>query len=79
MSKGDVSFYADDYKKPIAYSTVATNDFLVIVHEMYPMSDIYELKNILEDRNQWIRNPEAIAVLDAYIKAGAGNTIPNWR
>ena len=80
----DVHYYIRDRKykrgyKIIAGSTKATNDLLVIVHEEYPNFTVNQLKTLLTDRRQFIYNPEAVAVLDAYIKAGWGNQIPNWK
>lgn len=72
-------FYADGRKKPIAESTTATNDFLVIVHETHPDATISQLKDIITDRNKYILNPEAVKVLDAYIKAGEADKIPRWK
>lgn len=43
--KGDVSWYRHNrkYKRPIAYSTVVTEKFLIMIHEMYPDEDILSL------------------------------------
>lgn len=80
----DVDFYAHNAKpgkKPrrLAGSTKATNDFLVIVHEQHPNKTISQLRDLLLDKTQFIYYPEAVAVLDAYIKAGEADIIPNWR
>lgn len=68
--KGDVSWYRHNrkYKRPIAYSTVATEEFLIMIHEMYPNEDILSLWARLCDKKQWIYNQEAVAVLEAYIE-----------
>lgn len=66
-------------KKPIAGSTIATMYFLVIVHEEHPTCTISQLRALLTDRTQYIFEPEAIAVLDAYIEAGEGDVIPCWK
>lgn len=78
--KGDVSWYRHNrkYKRPIAYSTVATEEFLIMIHEMYPDEDILSLWARLCDKKQWIYNPEAVAVLEAYINKNEGNIIPNF-
>lgn len=73
----DVAFYLSKRKK-IAGSTTATNDFLVIIHEDHPEMTISQLKELLLDKTKFIYHPEAIAVLDAYIKAGEGDTVPRW-
>ena len=79
----DVVFYAakGKSKKPkrITGSTKATNDFLVIVHEEHPDMTISQLRDLLLDKTKFIYNPEAIAVLDAYIKAGLSELVPGWR
>lgn len=75
----DVEYYVKGRKRRIAGSTVATNDFLVLVHEQNPNATIVELRDALTDRSRWLPNPEAIEVLDAYIRAGYGDHIPNWR
>ena len=72
-------FYVDRKKKPIAESTEATNDFLVMVHEMNPEATVLQLKELITDRNKFILNPEAVEVLDAYIEAGEGDKVPRWR
>lgn len=73
----DVAFYSSKRKK-IAGSTTATNDFLVIIHEDHPEMTISQLKELLLDKTKFIYHPEAIAVLDAYIEAGEGDTVPMW-
>lgn len=72
-------FYADRKKKPIAESTEATNDFLVMVHETHPDATVMQLKELITNRNKFILNPEAVKVLDAYIEAGEGDKVPRWR
>lgn len=78
----DVVFFVPKSKRgsrPIAGSTTATNDFLVLVHETYPEATISRLKELLTDRSKFILNPEAVAVLDAYITRGYGDYVPEWR
>lgn len=53
--------------------------FLVLVHETYPEATISRLKELLTDRSKFILNPEAVAVLDAYITRGYGDYVPEWR
>ena len=77
--RGDVGWYADGKKKPIAYSTTATSHFLAIIHEMYPTATVNKIKDMLTDKNKYLPNPEALAILEAYIKAGEGEKIPRWR
>lgn len=68
---------AKGYKK-ITGSTTATCKFLAIVHEDNPDMTIAQLKRLLLDKTKFIYNPEAIAVLDAHIKAGYGDRVPQW-
>ncbi len=77
----DVQFFSRSRKrkKPIAGSTVATNDFLVYVHEEHPDYTINQLRGLLIDRTQFLPQPEAVAVLDTYIKIGEGDHVPRWR
>lgn len=37
------------------------------------------MKELLTDRSKFILNPEAVAVLDAYITRGYGDYVPEWR
>ncbi len=75
----DIEFFAPGRKRRIAGSTKATNDFLVLVHKQNSNATIAELRAILTNRNIWLLNPGAVAVLDAYIRAGFGNYVPDWR
>jgi len=79
--RSDVEFYphTKKRKKPIAGSTVATSLFLVAVHEDHPSFTIAQLRELLTDKTKYILEPDAVAVLDAYIKIGESNIIPNWR
>ena len=65
-------------KRPIAGSTIATYDFLVYLHEEHPDYTINQLRALLMDRTQFLPQPEAVAVLDAYIGIGEGDTVPRW-
>jgi hypothetical protein len=76
-----VQFFARNKKRkrPIAGSTVATSHFLVWLHEERPDYTINQLRALLLDRRQFLPHPEALAVLDAYIKVGEGDVVPRWR
>lgn len=63
----------------MAGSTKATSDFLALVHQDHPTATISQLREIITDRTQYVFFPEALEVLEAHIKAGYGNRIPNWR
>lgn len=75
----DVEYFVPGRERPVAGSTVATSDFLAVVHDLNPDATVAELRAILTDRSKWLPNPEAIAVLDAHIGAGCGDYVPNWR
>lgn len=75
----DVEYFVPGRKRRIAGSTRAVSDFLSIVHEDYPTLTVRQIRELISDRTRYIPDPEAIAVLDAYIKVGYGDHIPNWR
>lgn len=75
----DVEYYVPGRKRRVAGSTVATSLFLAIVHEENPTATIAQLYEIITDKTRYIREPEAVAVLEAHIAAGYGGHIPNWR
>lgn len=75
----DVEYHVPGRKRPVAGSTTATSLFLAIVHEDHPTFTISQLREVITDKTKYIPDPEAVAVLDAHIKAGYGDHIPNWR
>ena len=75
----DVEYFVPGRKRRIAGSTKATSDFLVMVHEDNPTFTIQQLKELITNRTLYILMPDAVEVLDAYIKLGYGDYIPNWR
>ena len=75
----DVEYRVPGRKSWVAGSTKATSDFLAAVHEEHPAATIAELRAIITDKSRYILEPEAVAVLDAHIKAGYGGQIPDWR
>lgn len=80
----DVSFYThrlskSGRRKKIAGSTKAVSDFLVVVHEDNPTLNISELRNLITNKSLFLPCPDAVTVLNAYIKAGEGDIIPYWR
>lgn len=44
-----------------------------------PPLTVSQLRELITDKTKFILDPEAVAVLDAHIKAGYGDHIPNWR
>ena len=77
-SHKDVEYYAPGRKRRITGSTRATSDFLALVHADYPNATILQLRALLTDRSRYILEPEAVAVLDAYIAKGYGDHVPNF-
>lgn len=75
----DVEYYVPGRKRRVAGSTKATSDFLALTHEEHPTATISELREIITDKTKFIIDPDAVAVLDAHIKAGCGGRVPNWR
>lgn len=75
----DIEYYVPGRKRPIAGSTRATYDFLVVVHENNPTLTIKQLYELITDRSKYIFQPEAVEVLNAYIKAGYADCLPTWR
>ena len=70
-SKGDVRWFLPLRKKPVAYSTVATKDWILQLAQLGgTVQDIYDSL----DRD-YISNPEAKTVLAEYVKRGYGNKI----
>lgn len=74
-----VEYRVPGRKRPVAESTKATNDFLALVHEDNPTLTFYQLRELITDKSKFILEPDAVAVLDAHIKAGYGDDIPTWR
>ncbi len=65
--KGDVAWRLPNRKRPFAYSTVATNDLIVVLAEEHStIKDVYD--NINYDA-------DARRILAEYIKAGYGDCI----
>lgn len=75
----DVEYFVPGRKRRVAGSTKATNDLLVMVHETYPTFTIAQLREIMSDRRKYVIFPEALEVLDAHIKLGYGDCVPDWR
>lgn len=66
-SKGDVIWAVSKRKTPIAYSTKATSDLIVVLSQDYEtITDVYNAINY---------DQEAKDVLQKYIKAGYGNVV----
>lgn len=75
----DVEYFVPGRKRRVAGSTVATSDFLAVVHEEHPTATIAQLYELITDRTRYVGDCEAEEVLRAHIAAGYGDHIPNWR
>lgn len=64
--KGDVSWYCERYKRPIAYSTRYASDLIELLFH-----DGYETPNEIIERITYDR--EAKRVMQAYIDKGCGD------
>ena len=66
-SKGDVEYHIPKKKKPIAYSTKATSNLIVVLAQDYEtISDVYNAVNYDQDAKD---------VLKKYIDLGYGNVV----
>ena len=66
-SKGDVEYRLPNKKKPIAYSTKATSDLIVVLAQDYEtISDVYNAINYDQDAKD---------VLQKYIDLGYGDVV----
>lgn len=75
----DVEYFVPGRKRRVAGSTVAIKDFLVIIHEENPTFTIRQLRELITDRTKYIPFTDAVEVLDAHIKVGYGDCVPDWR
>lgn len=65
-NKGDVQWYDGKHKRPIAYSTKATNDYICLLYEQGYKTPNEIIRHIVYDR-------EAEQVMQAYIDKGFGD------
>lgn len=77
-SKYDVEYYVPGKKRRVAGSTKATSDFLTMVHNQYPSYTISQLYALVIDHSKYIKFPEAIEVLEKYLKARYSDHVPKW-
>lgn len=70
--KGDIYWYARKRKKPVAYSTAATELSICLLAE--DGKTFKQIRDMFTNR-QIIFDAEAVAVLDALIKYGDGDLI----
>lgn len=77
--KGDVQYYAGKRKRPIAYSTETTLDYLILVQSILPDSTVYERIDFIQNKRNIVFDKEAYEVLLAYATYGFGNTKPIFR
>lgn len=77
--KGDIQYYAGKRKRPIAYSTEATLNYLILVQSILPDSTVYERIDFIQNKRNIVFDKEAYEVLLAYVTYGFGNTKPIFR
>ena len=75
----DVEYYVRGRKKRVTGSTKAISDLLASIHKENPTLTVWELRELITDRNKYILFPDAVEVLDAHIKIGYGDYIPDWK
>ena len=85
-TKGDVVFYAPPLKPNakcrftmVTWSNIATIIFLGIIHEQHQDLTIIQLYELISDREKFLRNVEALKVLQDHIDKGYGGCVPNWK
>ena len=66
--KGDVAWYVNGKKKPIAWSTRATSDLIAVLAE--DCDTVYKLLDCIT------YDVEAVAIIQKYIDLGYGNNDP---
>jgi hypothetical protein len=70
----DVSWFSIKYKRPIAYSTIATSDFIDLIN--FPVNKTaQEFYDLLINKELFIRNEEAVLVMKEFIDRGLDNEI----
>lgn len=68
-NKGDIAWYVNGKKRPIAYSTVATSDLITVLAQ--------DGLTVLESYNFINYDKEAKDILKLYIDNGYGNKVLN--
>lgn len=76
--KRDAFYYVPTRSQAITWSTRETSEFLARLHQRHPVATILQLREILVSEEKSPIHTAAIAVLDAYIKAGYSEYIPDW-
>ena len=77
-TKREAFFYIPTRNRAITWSTQETSEFLAQVHQRHPMATVSQLREILSSEECSPIHTAAVAVLDAYIKAGHGEYVPDW-
>lgn len=75
-SSHDVIYWSDKFKRPIAYSTKGTSDYLAIISEEYKLNTATSLLAFINS-GKVIPDQDAIKVLEAYISKGVGEEVLN--
>lgn len=72
----DVSWWVDDKKKPIGYSTIADSDSIVEMN--WPNKTPKKLLEYISE-NRFIVSPDVIKLLETYIEKGYGDKLLKTR
>ena len=76
--KREAFYYVPTRSQAITWSTRETSEFLARLHQRHPTATISQLREILILEEGLPLYDAAVAVLDAYIKAGHSEYIPDW-
>lgn len=68
----DVHWYSLRYKKPIAYSTVATSDYITMINK--PNMTAIELLKVLKS-DLYLHDTDAIMVIQEFVNRNLGNEL----
>lgn len=77
-SKREAFYYIPGRSQAVTWSTKATSEFLALVHRQHPGATISQLREILTSEDNTTLHSAAVAVLNAYIRAGQSDYIPDW-
>ena len=74
--KGDVIWFSNKRKKPVAYSTIADSDAIGIINQ--PHKTANDLMSVLKS-GQYLVSEDMIRVVQSFIDSGFGEDILNTR
>lgn len=77
-SKREAFYYIPGRSQAVTWSTKATSEFLALAHRRHPEATISRLREILTSEDNVPIHGAAVAVLNAYIRGGYSEYIPDW-